>query len=263
MTEAKELTKLEGILPLAKALSEPTPKEFIKQRVGRGGMTLDYVETGYVIRKLNEIFNGMWDFEIEDQQVGKEQVWVKGKLTVWLMKEVKIVKTQYGGHPIAKDRTTGAVIDIGDTLKAAASDSLKKCASMLGIAQDIYFPQLDVVLNGKESEEVVAAPVPLEEELASTGKKQRIFGMYDGLAKKKGVEKPDPEKCKEWVKAQYGLASFNDLTDKQASEIVAKLSAGAIKLVKPKEVQPKTTEEEAVATFGPNLEVVNPEEINF
>lgn len=102
-----------------------------------------------------------------------------------------------------------------------------------------------------------AAP---QEELASPPKKQRIFGMYDGLAKHKGIEKPDPEKCKEWVKSQFGLASFNDLTDKQALQIIGKLSAEAIKETKPKAI------ENAAEVFGvgvSNSEAVNPEEINF
>ena len=44
---------------------------------------------------------------------------------------------QYGN----KDRYEA--VPIGDTLKAAASDALKKCASLLGIALDVYWPELD------------------------------------------------------------------------------------------------------------------------
>ena len=119
-----------------------TPPEFVKQRMGRGGLTLDYVEVGYVVDQLNEAFNFMWDFEIEGEKVGTTQVWVKGKLRVHVSPDVSIVKTAFGGADIKKSRETGDVIDIADDLKAASADALKKAASLLGIAADVYYPNL-------------------------------------------------------------------------------------------------------------------------
>lgn len=142
-------------LPKAKwsLLDEKTPDKFIKKRKGRGGRVFDYVETGYVVRKLNEVFNGMWDFEILDQQVGKEHIWVKGKLTVKFMDRngniQTITKTQFGGSEVKRTKE-GEIIDIGDDLKAAGSDALKKCASLLGIASDVYFQEK---INNEEEEE--------------------------------------------------------------------------------------------------------------
>lgn len=130
---------------LYQTLSKPTPKEYIKQRVGRGGMTFNYVEAGYVIEVLNRVFNGMWDFEIMDKQIGKEKVWVLGKLTIHIQTSEgvqSISKSQFGGADIKRARNeTKSVIDIGDDMKAAASDALKKCASLFGVAKDVYFPQ--------------------------------------------------------------------------------------------------------------------------
>lgn len=123
-------------------ISQKTPRQFIKSRPGPGGMQLKYVEVGFVISILNQVFGYDWDFKVLDQQVGKTQVWVRGELTVRL-KGHTIVKGQYGGTDIKFNRTTKEPVSIADDLKAAASDCLKKCASMLGVAGDVYWKDLD------------------------------------------------------------------------------------------------------------------------
>lgn len=123
-------------------IQQKTPTQFIKSRPGPGGMSINYVEVGYVINMLNQIFGYNWDFKVMDQQIGKGQVWVRGELTVRL-KGTDITKGQYGGADIKQNRSTGEPISIADDLKSAASDSLKKCASMLGIASDVYWKDLE------------------------------------------------------------------------------------------------------------------------
>jgi hypothetical protein len=118
-------------------LTQRTPTQFIKKRPGPGGTTLSYIEVGYVINILNQAFGWDWDFRILDQQIGKKQVWVRGELTV-RTKGSQITKGQYGGTDIKYNRNNEPV-SIADDLKAASSDSLKKCASMLGIAGDLYW----------------------------------------------------------------------------------------------------------------------------
>ncbi len=123
-------------------LTQKTPPQFVKKRPGPGGVLLDYVEIGYVVNLLNQAFGWDWDFRILEQQVGHKQVWVRGELSV-RPKGRLIIKSQYGGADIKFNRETGESISIADDLKAAASDSLKKCASLLGVAGDIYWPDLD------------------------------------------------------------------------------------------------------------------------
>lgn len=122
-----------------KFILETTPKKFVKRRQGRGGKMLDYVETGYIISKLNEVFNYMWSFEVIEDKIGESQVYVKGKLTAHLSPDIAITKVQYGGSDI-KRKADGKPVDIGDDMKAASSDALKKCASLFGIASDIFWP---------------------------------------------------------------------------------------------------------------------------
>ena len=63
-----------------------------------------------------------------------------GKLTVKNDKGNTISKTQFGRADI-KMLKAGGMVDFGNDLKAAATDSLKKCASLLGIASDVYGKQ--------------------------------------------------------------------------------------------------------------------------
>ena len=126
-----------------------TPVEFIKQRPGKGGKSFTYVEGGYVIARLNQIFSPVgWDFEIVNERVEPNEVVVRGKLTIKDHKNgYEISKTQYG----TKERNAG--VPLGDTLKAAATDCLKKSASLFGIALDVYWKQLDEdKLNGAPKE---------------------------------------------------------------------------------------------------------------
>lgn len=128
-------------------INAETPKALVKSKPGRGGKRVSYVEGGYVISKLNEAFSPLgWDFEVVEhgesdrktENNAEGEVWVRGKLTIIDHKNgYRVNKTQFGQHPIHKN------VPIGDAYKAAATDSLKKCASLLGIALDVYWGQLD------------------------------------------------------------------------------------------------------------------------
>lgn len=149
-----ELTQNKEQLPryLNKAqlafITQKTPPQFIKRRPGPSGTVLDYVEIGYVVNILNQAFGWDWDFRIMEEQIGNKQVWVRGELTVRPQGRA-ITKAQYGGSDIKFNRATGESVSIADDLKAAASDCLKKCASLLGIAGDVYWPDLDNWTGGE------------------------------------------------------------------------------------------------------------------
>ena len=117
----------------------PTPSEFIKERPGKGGRTFRYIEGGYVIARLNQIFSPIgWDFDVVNQQIEQTEVIVRGRLSIKDFKTgFSIGKTRTG----TKQRMAG--VPLGDTIKAAETDSLKKCASHFGIGLDVYWQQLD------------------------------------------------------------------------------------------------------------------------
>ncbi len=143
-----------------------TPKKAIKTRKAKGGGTWDYVSGSYMKKQLNMLFGWNWDFEIMSEQILIEagEVVVKGKLTCRSNGNT-IVKMQYGNKDIMFRSGTTKPLSIGNDLKAAATDALKKCASELGIAQDIYAPadfkdvevvEAEVINSGKSNLEKLA-----------------------------------------------------------------------------------------------------------
>lgn len=119
-------------------LVERTPAKYVYKRPAKGGGQWDYVTVSYVQRVLDFVFGFNWDFEIVEHGKENDHVWVLGKLTVKNPEGTRtIVKTQFGRSDV-KQKRDGGNLDYGNDLKAATSDALKKCASMLGIARDIY-----------------------------------------------------------------------------------------------------------------------------
>lgn len=123
-------------------LSQKTPPSEIRRRQGKGGMMLRYVDHAYVTRLLNNAFGWAWDFEILETELlswdGKPfEVRCIGRLTV-NANGAQIVKTQCGSQAIEFLRDGSKPVTIGDAYKGAASDAIKKCASLLGIALDLY-----------------------------------------------------------------------------------------------------------------------------
>ena len=114
-------------------LEQTFSQEEIKQRDGSFGQTLAYVSGHTVIQRLNDAFESAWSFEIASHEVHKDEVIVIGKLTAG-----GIIKTQFGSSRITRARETGESISLADDLKSAATDSLKKCATLLGIGLHLY-----------------------------------------------------------------------------------------------------------------------------
>lgn len=158
MENKKEIVKIKNdftMIELDKKITEliqsPTPKEFIKERAGKGSRKFKYITVGYTIAMLNKTFSPIgWNFEIVEQIIDPTEVVVKGKLSVKFPNGFEVSKYQYGtkersikGTISRKTNTEIEGVPLGDTLKAAASDALKKCASMFGIGLDVYWNQLD------------------------------------------------------------------------------------------------------------------------
>jgi hypothetical protein len=114
-----------------------TPAKYIRNRPAKGGGTWDYVSGGYVKKVLNLMFGFDWDFEILEQLIMSGEAIVKGKLTIRTNGKT-ITKMQFGNKDIVCKKGTDIPLSIGNDLKAASTDCLKKCAAEIGIAADIY-----------------------------------------------------------------------------------------------------------------------------
>jgi len=149
-------------------LLSPTPKSCVYKRNAKGGGVWSYVTGNYVKKVLNMVFGFNWDFEIVSWQImHPTSCVVVGKLTCRTGGET-IVKNQFGrcnikylrkkvfddaGEPIMEKNKWGKMVqktelvrteefylDIGNDLKGAATDAMKKCANMLGVGDDVYAP---------------------------------------------------------------------------------------------------------------------------
>lgn len=133
-----------------KQLLKKTPPQYVHTRPAKGGGTWEYVTGGYVKKVLNLMFGWNWSFEIVDEQIMHGEAIVKGKLTC-TSNGVTIVKMQYGNKDVICRKGTDIPLSIGNDLKSAATDALKKCAAEIGIAADIYnkmdFKEVNVAIE--------------------------------------------------------------------------------------------------------------------
>lgn len=136
---AKDLSLVESSLNerQLKIIVSKTPEKYVRSRPAKGGGTWDYVSGGYVKKLLNLAFGFEWDFEITNQMVMHNEAIVQGKLTIRTNGKV-IVKTQFGNKDIIYKKGTETPLSIGNDLKSAATDCLKKCAAEFGFVADIY-----------------------------------------------------------------------------------------------------------------------------
>ncbi|MFH1727095.1 MAG: Rad52/Rad22 family DNA repair protein [Pseudomonadota bacterium] len=114
-------------------LSNPFDKDKIRSKTGNFGEEITYVEGSEIIKRLNEAFEYSWSFKIQSHDILNEEVIVIG-----ILKAGKEIKQQFGTSKITRKRETKEAISIGDDLKAAATDSLKKCATLFGLALHLY-----------------------------------------------------------------------------------------------------------------------------
>lgn len=139
-----------------------TPKTFIKERDGRGGK-VKYVEGWYVKQVLNLATKYKWSNSIDGHTITKDEVIVWGSVTIELdgkqytqsafgesaIHYYKCDKIKSVADACKKDKsickmhTCEQTVSIGDDLKAAHTDMIKKAANIWGIAMDVYAKRSD------------------------------------------------------------------------------------------------------------------------
>ena len=116
-------------------LDKPFEQRQIKQRDGNCGKKLDYIEGHCVIARLNAAFESEWSFSILEHRILEQTDEV---LVVGQLRAGNVVKTQFGSSRITRARESGEPIGLSDDYKAAATDAIKKCASLLGVGLHLY-----------------------------------------------------------------------------------------------------------------------------
>lgn len=104
--------------------------------------------------RLNEVFGPAgWKLEVDNETVDNYSVSIRGRLSIKNEQGEWIGKTQYGDAVmvILNGKTEPSVQASLDARKKAMSDSLKKCASLFGVASHVYTGRVEVI-KGKNSD---------------------------------------------------------------------------------------------------------------
>ena len=188
-------------------LTRPFPKDQIRQREGRHGKMLDYVEAHAVIARLNEAFAGEWSFRIKTYWKEDEEVVVMGVLTAGGQD-----KQQFGSSSLTRARGSGSPVSIGDDLKAAASEALKKCATAFGVALELY--------GGRDpgrQEEPPPASLPGPE----AAERSQFLRARLRDARKRILALPEGGRVLNGVLIQFGVRRLEDLPEVKIPQFLA------------------------------------------
>ena len=130
-----------------------TPKPYVKKKYD--GM--EYVEISYMKSVADDEYTP-WNWEIIDKEVlGTEAYVVHGRLTYTDANGVVRIGDMVAAHRIQKKRGTNEFVDIGNDIKAANTDCMKKAFNMFSnIADDVYRNQIeDLELSNDEKNDIL------------------------------------------------------------------------------------------------------------
>lgn len=191
-------------------LERPFEDRQIKSRPGQGGRQLSYVEGHEYIRRLNEAFDGLWSFEVVSHEIRDGNIVVLGKLIA-----EGITKYAYGGSLIKTNGRTGEPMALGDDFKSAATDALKKAATLFGLGLHLYGSE------GRES----SRPEPERPEQWSSGRSsgqkltERQLNAIMAISRSVGW---GPDVLKQHTNDAYGCDP-DDLSRADASDLIGEL----------------------------------------
>jgi hypothetical protein len=125
----------------------------------RGGIELEYITGEQVISRLNETLGvAGWNFVVKTHDYNQEadEYTVLGELSA-NFGGTTVVRQQFGSQKVKRSRSNGFALDIGFDLKGAATDSLKKCASLIGIG--LYLSKKEEQVRPQDSQEDKQPPM--------------------------------------------------------------------------------------------------------
>jgi hypothetical protein len=137
-------------------MNEPFPKE-VERQLKKGGASLTYIPVSEVITRLNKVlgFDG-WSYEIikcERDALDPDFVVAHVRLTVLPPDGAQffiVNKDGFGGQKIKRTKN-GDIVDLGDEMKGAVSDALKKAAQALGIGLYLARSEEAMEIEAEES----------------------------------------------------------------------------------------------------------------
>ena len=115
-----------------------TPKPFVKQKMG-----MDYVEYSYMREIADKHYPGWSWTVIKTEFAGTEAYVVHGRLK-WFDNGVWREGDSTAAHRVQKKRGSDDYVDLGNDIKAANNDCIKKAFNMyMNICDDVYRNQVE------------------------------------------------------------------------------------------------------------------------
>ena len=142
-------------------LTEHFPKE-VERQLKKGGASLTYIPVSEVITRLNKVFGvTKWSFEIIScgrDALDPEYIVAHVRITSYLDEGFGfIARDGFGGQKIKRTKA-GEIVDLGDEMKGAVSDALKKAAQTFGVG--LYLARTEEAMDAVEAvPEPVISPV--------------------------------------------------------------------------------------------------------
>ena len=178
---------LDRVTDKHKKVSEmTTPPSQISKKMG-----LDYVEIGYMKHVADTEYPG-WSWEIiSSEALGSEAYVVHGRLT-YFSAGMKRTGDMVAAHRIQKGRESGTFVDVGNDIKSANTDCMKKAFNMyMNIADDVYRNQ---VVDLDEQEKML-----INEKMLKAGFDSKEIDRIKLNITKGKVTKTNVEELYKWI----------------------------------------------------------------
>ena len=149
------------------ALSEPFDPS-VERQLKKGGTSLTYIPISEVISRLNRVLGvDMWSYEIMScarDAIDPDFIVAHVRLTATFVPTndapaLTVVKDGIGGQKIKRTKNCD-IVDLGDEMKGAVSDALKKAAQHLGVG--IYLARSEEAMHLEQAEDQADQPIPKE-----------------------------------------------------------------------------------------------------
>ena len=140
-----------------------TPKPFVKKKMG-----MEYVEYSYMREVADKEFPGWSWIIVKTENLGSEAYVIHGRLK-WYDEGIWREGDMTAAHRIQKKRGTNEFVDIGNDIKAANTDCIKKSFNFyLNIADDVYRNQVeDMELSDDQKNDILILAADVSEERVS------------------------------------------------------------------------------------------------
>lgn len=199
--------------------------ESVHRSMLKGGTRLTYIPVAAVIQRLNEVLGvDAWSLKIVSvyrDATDPDFIVAHVMLTAEFEREV-VTRDAVGGQRIKRTRD-GGIIDLGDEMKGAVSDALKKAAQTLGVG--LYLTGVD----DHHTETPSSAPVrdsdvPHPAEVSDIASKREASIHRPITAKQIDFITSLASKCADVALAQ-SLINWDDLNVFTAGELIDRLRA--------------------------------------